>query len=41
MEQTREEQMMDKREDHVFVVGKVGKLIGVISGIDVVRKLQN
>jgi CBS domain-containing protein len=31
--------MTEKGEDHVFVVDKVGKLIGVISGIDVVRKI--
>jgi len=33
------ELMMDKGEDHVFVVDDDEKLIGVISGIDVVRKI--
>ena len=31
--------MMEKQEDHVFVLGKDGKLVGVISGIDVVKKI--
>jgi CBS domain-containing protein len=31
--------MMDNEEDHVFVVNKEDKLIGVVSGIDVVKKI--
>jgi CIC family chloride channel protein len=31
--------MMEEEEDHVFVLGKDGKLAGVISGIDVVKKI--
>jgi CIC family chloride channel protein len=31
--------MMEKQEDHVFVLGKDGKIVGVISGIDVVKKI--
>lgn len=34
------ELMMDKGEDHVFVIDKDEKLVGVISGIDVVRKIM-
>jgi len=33
------EMMMETGEDHVFVVDKDEKLIGVISGIDIVRKI--
>ncbi len=33
------ELMMEKEEDHVFVADGDGKLIGVVSGIDVVRKI--
>ena len=31
--------MMEKQEDHVFVLGEDRKLVGVISGIDVVKKI--
>jgi len=31
--------MMENEEDHVFVIDKDGKLIGVISGIDVIKKI--
>jgi predicted transcriptional regulator len=31
--------MMEKQEDHVFVEGADSKLAGVISGIDVVKKI--
>jgi len=31
--------MMENEEDHVFVTDKDGKLIGVISGIDVIKKI--
>lgn len=31
--------MMDKQQDHIFVVDKEEKLIGVVSGIDVVKKI--
>jgi CIC family chloride channel protein len=33
------QQMMDMQEDHVFVIDAEGKLIGVVSGIDVVKKI--
>ncbi len=31
--------MMEKQEDHVFILDKDKKLAGVISGIDVVKKI--
>jgi len=31
--------MMEKEQDHIFIVDKDGKLAGVISGIDVVKKI--
>jgi CIC family chloride channel protein len=31
--------MMEKAEDHIFVVDKDEKLIGVVSGIDIVKKI--
>jgi CIC family chloride channel protein len=31
--------MMDKEQDHVFVVNNEGQLLGVVSGIDVVKKI--
>ena len=31
--------MMEKQEDHVFVLDEDRKLVGVISGIDVVKKI--
>jgi CIC family chloride channel protein len=31
--------MMEKEEDHIFIVDKEEKLIGVVSGIDVVKKI--
>ena len=31
--------MMEKEEDHIFVVDKEEKLIGVVSGIDIVKKI--
>ena len=31
--------MMDNQEDHVFVVDEQQKLSGVVSGIDVVKKI--
>jgi predicted transcriptional regulator len=31
--------MMEKQQDHVFVVDKEEKLTGVISGIDLVKKI--
>lgn len=31
--------MMDKQQDHIFVVDEEEKLIGVVSGIDVVKKI--
>jgi predicted transcriptional regulator len=31
--------MMEKAEDHIFVVDKEEKLIGVVSGIDIVKKI--
>lgn len=31
--------MMDKQEDHIFVVDAQEKLVGVVSGIDVVKKI--
>ncbi len=33
------ELMMEKEDDHVFVINKKGELVGVISGIDIVRKI--
>jgi CIC family chloride channel protein len=33
------EEMMEKQEDHIFIVDKEDKLVGVISGIDVVKKI--
>ena len=42
-EQTSLEQaaqlMIDKQQDHIFVVDKEEKLIGVVSGIEVVKKI--
>ena len=42
-EQTSLEQaaqlMMDKQQDHIFVVDKEEKLIGVVSAIDIVKKI--
>jgi CIC family chloride channel protein len=35
------EMMMEKDDDHVFVTNTEGELVGVISGIDVVRKITN
>ncbi len=37
--ETAAQLMMDKEQDHVFVIDKEGKLIGVVSGIDIVKKL--
>jgi chloride channel protein, CIC family len=31
--------MMDKQQDHVFVVDEKGSLIGVVSGIDAIKKI--
>jgi len=31
--------MMEKQQDHIFVVDREEKLIGVISGIDIVKKI--
>jgi CBS domain-containing protein len=31
--------MMEKQHDHVFIIDKEKKLKGVISGIDVVKKI--
>ena len=31
--------MMDNQEDHVFVVDEQERLIGVVSGIDVAKKI--
>jgi len=31
--------MMEKDEDHIFIVDKEEKLIGVVSGIDIVKKI--
>jgi chloride channel protein, CIC family len=31
--------MMEKQQDHIFVVNQEGQLLGVISGIDVVKKI--
>jgi predicted transcriptional regulator len=31
--------MMEKQQDHIFVVNKEGQLLGVVSGIDVVKKI--
>jgi predicted transcriptional regulator len=31
--------MMEKQQDHVFIIDKEKKLTGVISGIDVVKKI--
>ena len=31
--------MVDTQEDHVFIVDKNNQLIGVVSGIDVVKKV--
>lgn len=33
------ELMMEKEDDHVFIINNKGELVGVISGIDVVRKI--
>jgi CBS domain-containing protein len=42
-EQTSLEQvaqlMMEKQQDHIFIVDKEEKLIGVVSGIDIVKKI--
>jgi CBS domain-containing protein len=32
--------MVKREEDHVFVVDGNGKIVGVISGIDVVREIM-
>jgi CBS domain-containing protein len=32
--------MIKREEDHVFVVDGNGKIVGVISGIDIVRKIM-
>ena len=32
--------MMETQQDHVFVLDKEEKLIGVVSGIDVVKKIR-
>jgi len=43
MEQTSLEQvaqlMMEKQQDHIFIVEKEEKLIGVVSGINIVKKI--
>ena len=31
--------MMEKQQDHIFVVNSQGQLLGVVSGIDVVKKI--
>jgi CIC family chloride channel protein len=31
--------MMEKQQDHIFIVDKEEKLIGVVSGIDIVKKI--
>jgi len=31
--------MMEKQQDHIFVVNQEGQLLGVVSGIDVVKKI--
>ncbi len=33
--------MMETQQDHVFVLDKEEKLIGVVSGIDVVKKIRD
>ncbi len=31
--------MMEKQQDHIFIVDKDEKLIGVVSGIDIAKKI--